>query len=65
MDGLVVVAACDKNMPAMMSMARLNIPSIFVYGGAILVNIWIEISIFKICLKQLGHIQKNKLRMMN
>ena len=37
MDGLVVVAACDKNMPgAMMSMARLNIPSVFVYGGAIL-----------------------------
>tara|TARA_B100000809_G_scaffold230454_1_gene244844 strand:+ start:1570 stop:3174 length:1605 start_codon:yes stop_codon:yes gene_type:complete len=37
MDGLAVVAACDKNMPgAMMSMARLNIPSIFVYGGAIL-----------------------------
>ena len=37
MDGLVVVAACDKNMPgALMSMARLNIPSLFVYGGAIL-----------------------------
>ena len=37
MDGLVVVAACDKNMPgAMMSMARLNIPSVFVYGGAIM-----------------------------
>ena len=37
MDGLSVVAACDKNMPgAMMSMARLNIPSVFVYGGAIL-----------------------------
>lgn len=37
MDGLIVVAACDKNMPgAMMSMARLNIPSVFVYGGAIL-----------------------------
>ena len=37
MDGLAVVAACDKNMPgAMMSMARLNIPSVFVYGGAIL-----------------------------
>lgn len=37
MDGLVVVAACDKNMPgALMSMARLNVPSIFVYGGAIL-----------------------------
>ena len=37
MDGLVVVAACDKNMPgAMMAMARLNVPSLFVYGGAIL-----------------------------
>ena len=37
MDGLVVVAACDKNMPgALMSMARLNVPSVFVYGGAIL-----------------------------
>ena len=38
MDGLVVVAACDKNMPgAMMAIARLNVPSIFVYGGAIMV----------------------------
>ena len=37
MDGLLVVAACDKNMPgALMAMARLNVPSIFVYGGAIL-----------------------------
>ena len=37
MDGLVVVAACDKNMPgAMMAMARLNVPSLFFYGGAIL-----------------------------
>ena len=37
MDGLIAVAACDKNMPgAIMAMARLNIPSIFVYGGAIL-----------------------------
>ena len=37
MDGLIVVAACDKNMPgALMAMARLNIPSLFVYGGAIL-----------------------------
>ena len=37
MDGLIAVAACDKNMPgSLMSMARLNIPSIFVYGGAIL-----------------------------
>lgn len=37
MDGLIVVGACDKNMPgAMMAMARLNVPSLFVYGGAIL-----------------------------
>ena len=37
MDGLLVVAGCDKNMPgALMAMARLNIPSLFVYGGAIL-----------------------------
>ena len=37
MDGLIVVAACDKNMPgAMMAMARMDVPAIFVYGGAIL-----------------------------
>ena len=37
MDGLIVVAACDKNMPGvMMAMARLNVPALFVYGGAIL-----------------------------
>ena len=37
MDALIVVAACDKNMPgAMMAMARLNRPAIFFYGGAIL-----------------------------
>ena len=37
MDALIVVAACDKNMPgSLMAMARLNIPSLFVYGGAIL-----------------------------
>jgi len=36
MDGLVAVGGCDKNMPgAMIAMARLNIPSIFVYGGTI------------------------------
>ena len=37
MDGLVTVAGCDKNMPGcMMAMARLNVPSIFIYGGTIL-----------------------------
>ena len=36
-DALVTVAGCDKNMPGcLMAMARLNIPSIFVYGGTIL-----------------------------
>ncbi len=41
MDGLVVVAACDKNMPgAMMAIARCNVPSVFVYGGAIMPGTW-------------------------
>jgi len=36
MDGLIAIGGCDKNMPgAMMAIARLNIPSIFVYGGTI------------------------------
>jgi dihydroxy-acid dehydratase len=35
-DGLVAVGGCDKNMPgAMIAIARLNIPAIFVYGGTI------------------------------
>ena len=34
MDGLVTVAGCDKNMPGcLMAMARLNLPSVFIYGG--------------------------------
>jgi len=36
MDGLVAIGGCDKNMPgAMMAIARMNIPAIFVYGGTI------------------------------
>ena len=36
MDGVVAVGGCDKNMPgAMMAIARMNIPGIFVYGGTI------------------------------
>ena len=35
-DGLVTIGGCDKNMPAcLMAMARLNRPSVFVYGGSI------------------------------
>ena len=37
MDGLITIAGCDKNMPGcMMAMARLNVPSIFMYGGSIM-----------------------------
>jgi dihydroxy-acid dehydratase len=36
MDGVLTVGGCDKNMPgAMMAIARMNIPAIFVYGGTI------------------------------
>jgi len=36
-DGLVAVGGCDKNMPGcLIAMARLNRPSVFVYGGTIL-----------------------------
>jgi len=36
-DGLVTIGGCDKNMPGCaMAMARLNRPSVFVYGGTIL-----------------------------
>ncbi len=36
MDGVITVGGCDKNMPgAMIAIARMNIPSIFVYGGTI------------------------------
>jgi dihydroxy-acid dehydratase len=36
MDGVIAVGGCDKNMPgAMIAMARMNVPAIFVYGGTI------------------------------
>ena len=36
MDAVIAIGGCDKNMPgAMIAMARLNIPSLFVYGGTI------------------------------
>ena len=35
-DGLITIGGCDKNMPGcVMAMARLNRPSVFVYGGTI------------------------------
>ena len=37
LDGLITIAGCDKNMPGcLMAMARLNVPSLFVYGGTIM-----------------------------
>jgi dihydroxy-acid dehydratase len=40
-DGFVAIGGCDKNMPAcVMAMARLNRPSVFVYGGTIMPGIW-------------------------
>jgi dihydroxy-acid dehydratase len=39
-DGVLAFGGCDKNMPGcVMAMARLNVPSIFVYGGSILPGI--------------------------
>src|SRR3954464_12915242 len=36
-DGIVAIGGCDKNMPGcIMALARLNRPSIFIYGGTIL-----------------------------
>jgi len=36
MDGVLAIGGCDKNMPgAMIAIARVNIPAIFVYGGTI------------------------------
>ncbi|MEB3231659.1 MAG: dihydroxy-acid dehydratase [Leptolyngbyaceae bacterium] len=36
MDAVLAIGGCDKNMPgAMIAMARMNIPAIFVYGGTI------------------------------
>jgi len=36
-DGLVGIAGCDKSLPGMMmAMVRLNIPSVFLYGGSIM-----------------------------
>ncbi|HXT02686.1 MAG TPA: dihydroxy-acid dehydratase [Casimicrobiaceae bacterium] len=41
MDGVLVVGGCDKNMPAaVMAMARINVPGIFVYAGTIKPGHW-------------------------
>jgi len=41
MDGVLCVGGCDKNMPgAMMGMARIDVPGIFVYAGTIKPGFW-------------------------
>src|SRR5213075_1839933 len=41
LDGMVTLAGCDKSLPGMlMAAARLNVPSVFVYGGSILPGHW-------------------------
>lgn len=40
-DGIVGISGCDKSLPGtLMGMARLNLPSIFVYGGTIMPGVW-------------------------
>src|SRR6516164_1095783 len=63
-NGLLAIGGCDKNMPGcVMAMARLNIPSVFVYGGSILPGIGEEgetldiVSIFE----AVGRFQAGKL----
>src|SRR6187402_3749354 len=42
-DGVLAFGGCDKNMPGcLMAMARLNVPSIFVYGGSIMPGVGSE-----------------------
>src|SRR4030088_1069383 len=41
MDGVLCVGGCDKNMPgAMIALARMNVPGIFVYAGTIKPGMW-------------------------
>lgn len=60
LDGLVAIGGCDKNMPAcLIAMARLNRPSVFVYGGTILPGCFegkdVDIvSVFEACGKHAG-----------
>src|SRR5580700_10184633 len=68
-DGLIAFGGCDKNMPGcVMAMARVNVPSIFVYGGSILPGVGPDgedvdiVSIFEAVGKfQAGTIDEKKL----
>ncbi len=68
-DGLIALGGCDKNMPGcLMAMARLNVPSVFVYGGSIMPGVGSEgevldiVSIFEaVGRHQAGKIDDGKL----
>src|ERR671923_68680 len=68
-DGLLAFGGCDKNMPGcVMAMARLNVPSVFVYGGSILPGVGPDgedvdiVSIFEAVGRyQAGTLDQNKL----
>ena len=68
-DGLLAIGGCDKNMPGcVMAMARLNVPSVFVYGGSIMPGVGPDgedvdiVSIFEAVGKyQSGSIDREKL----
>jgi dihydroxy-acid dehydratase len=68
-DGILAFGGCDKNMPGcIMAMARLNVPSVFVYGGSIQPGVGSEgepldiVSIFEAVGKyQAGSIDAKKL----
>jgi dihydroxy-acid dehydratase len=62
-DGVLAIGGCDKNMPGcLMGIARLNVPSIFVYGGSILPGVGEggDIDIVSI-FEAVGQYQANKL----
>ena len=68
-DGVVAIGGCDKNMPAcLIALARLNRPSVFVYGGTILPGIHKEkpvdiVSVFEAVGQEAsGSIDENELK---
>ena len=68
-DGVVAIGGCDKNMPAcLIALARLNRPSVFVYGGTILPGIHKEkpvdiVSVFEaVGQEALGSIDEKELK---
>lgn len=63
-DGILAFGSCDKNMPGcVMAMARLNVPSIFVYGGSILPGVGDDGSVLDIVsiFEAVGQFQAGKL----